>query len=275
MSTKIYNGTRIPYMNTLELMKFLRGLKPKFEKAVQKEIDATTIRLSVHEYDKRTLGLSDKMNEGIYSVVDSSMTSIFMGDPSRKLEAWQSTKTEVILFPMKNKILTLFFGDRDYEKIWNKVKGVKFYGYWDNTDEDEECSKQEWKQREKDWEEVLVGDDKSGIPAMEGFIFQFTTNNLWHFTYGLRSPRRKAACLKYVPDMENRLTRMAEVVVDKEAHKKGEVNTNAVMTYLSSDDRKKKIAEEKEKLRGKLVEFKHIDEIFSKKWETPATTEVK
>lgn len=261
MSTKIYNGTRIPVMDAVALMKFLKALQPKFDKAVQDEVNAKTVRMGVGEYDERTLGLVE-ITDTTYTVVNSRLTEMYMGDPTKRLQPWCSTKCEVAIFPLKDKILTIFYGERDMEKIWNEAKGVKFYGYWNNVDADEKCSAKEWKQRQKDWDKVLTGDDLDGIPATNGLGFQFTSDNVFMYTFSINPPTDQEL-MKYIPDMEFRLRRVAERMVDREA----KVDTNAIMSYLSSEDRKKKVAEQIEKVRGKLEEIKSVKEMFSKKWE--------
>lgn len=49
-----------------------------------------------------------------------------------------------------NKIVFIpFFGDNELENQF--AKNFNYYGYWDNTDPDENCSKEEWKERKKFW----------------------------------------------------------------------------------------------------------------------------
>jgi len=253
MSIKIYNGTRIPAMSNVSLMKFLKSLQLKFDKAVQENIHASIVRLGVLEYDKRTLGLTDT-KETVYTIVDRHMTKQYMDKGH-----WSSTKTEVAIFPLKNKILTIFYDEREYEKIWTTAKGVKFYGFWNNTDEDKECSAKEWKQRGKDWDSVLTGDDPTGVPALDGLGFQFTSENLFMYTFEWV----KENMIKHVPDMKIRLDSVAEAIVDKDVKK----DATEIMSYLTSDDRKKKILEKTKELNGKLDSFKVMDDIFRKTWQ--------
>lgn len=48
----------------------------------------------------------------------------------------------------------------------SKSYGVEYFGYWNNVDQDEDCTEEQWKERESLWDEALK---ENSIPAISGF----------------------------------------------------------------------------------------------------------
>lgn len=73
--------------------------------------------------------------------------------------------------PLEDKVVALFYSEQDeLEKLWKAHPDVSYYGYWNNTDPDEEASDEEWEQRKRDWDEALPG---LGIPMENGICADF------------------------------------------------------------------------------------------------------
>jgi hypothetical protein len=254
MSTKIYNGTCLPAMSMTALLKFLKSIQPEFKAKMQKRIDTMNIRVSTFEYDNRTLGLS----------TETDSISSFFDDYLRDLvkKGYFTPQSEIAIFPLKNKILTIFYGERDMEKIWSENKKVKPYGYWDNTDREEGISSKEWAQRKKDWDKVLLNDDLTGVPSLDGFGFNFTNNDTFYYLWWESAKEREQRLMKHLPSMEERVKHCAEIMVDKEA----KVTIQDAMPYLLSEDRKQKIAAKMLEIQGKLEDIKEVATIYRKEW---------
>lgn len=75
-------------------------------------------------------------------------------------------KCQLQLFPMDNKILAMYFGNKDIRDL---IAGSEYfidYHYQNETDRPEEVSDEEWRQREKDWREVI---GPNYVPTSHGF----------------------------------------------------------------------------------------------------------
>lgn len=89
---------------------------------------------------------------------------------------------DLIVYPIRDKLLVQIFEGQIYKRDF-KVKvieklGMKFYGYWNNVDRDD-CSDEEWEQREEDWTEVLQldNDDSDSRPCYLGFTISLQNKN--------------------------------------------------------------------------------------------------
>lgn len=88
-----------------------------------------------------------------------------------------SPKNELVAFPQDNRMLFIVFGkqierilaDGTNETFLRKWR-IKDYHYQNQTDIPEEITDEEWKQREKDWDEVMP----SGVPAIDGISITLT-----------------------------------------------------------------------------------------------------
>jgi hypothetical protein len=91
---------------------------------------------------------------------------------------------DITLFPISDYFLVkiymgrIFHTSKILEKIIDKLNLV-FYGYWNNVDEDDTCSREEWEQRKEDWTEALGLDDdeNSGRACNNGFTISLSTNS--------------------------------------------------------------------------------------------------
>lgn len=66
-------------------------------------------------------------------------------------------KLELIFFPCGRSSLILAYGSRFYGCSECLDLLAKPWGYWNNTDPDENCSAREWGQRKRDWERAYPG----------------------------------------------------------------------------------------------------------------------
>lgn len=180
MSTKIYNAYRFPrkhldefilLFNKLchqEVKKFLQKFTPEPE-FLQKEREKTFAK-----YPESAQYWSDK---------DFAAARVF----GMAMVASKSPYKEVFdldcsfnLWMHKGYCYVIPYVPNTFRINWKRLpKWCKFYGYWDNTDEEEGVSIKEWKQRGKMWEEIALNDwDKTRLthivldlkmPTLNGF----------------------------------------------------------------------------------------------------------
>ena len=82
------------------------------------------------------------------------------------------------ILPIHNKILMLPYAENDaFYKVLTENEYFEEYGYWNNTDPDENVSEEDWAERKRDWDEALEG---IGIPAENGFTIKFLDGNSLH-----------------------------------------------------------------------------------------------
>jgi len=146
MSTKIYNGHCMPLIPMGELLTICRDLRVKAE-----EVRRERLR---HFFIKEEFKWMETMNAA-WDVGRKKIRNPIV-----------DYSFEICFLPIKDKILLIPFYERHYDEILKTIPGIRYYGYWNNVDPDEECSEEEWAQREKDWDEALPG---PGVPGENGF----------------------------------------------------------------------------------------------------------
>jgi hypothetical protein len=186
MSTKIYNGYNLGNISFNDVKEFCIKINPIL-KAEQKQlvsklaaikcaniIDNLQYGLNVYNYFKKDRHNKKFTNKIFYEVQDQIQEEHNNIIISHSRNPQYDFGIEILFIPLKNKILALYYSEQSsLESIWNGFEEVNYYGYWDNTDQDETCTEEEWLQREKDWDEALPG---WSVPAENGFSYRMLTD---------------------------------------------------------------------------------------------------
>lgn len=85
-------------------------------------------------------------------------------------------KSDIQIFPMENRILLMYFGSSEGQKVIETLMPVKDYHYQNQTDRPFGISEKEWNRRCTDWDNV-IGPDY--IPANHGFSVKLCNPNLF------------------------------------------------------------------------------------------------
>lgn len=83
--------------------------------------------------------------------------------------------TSIMVYQHDGKIVLHFFNLNSYKYPKTREvieKNLKFYGWWNNVDPDENCSEEEWNEREKFFEGMFEK-YKSDVPSDCGLVYDF------------------------------------------------------------------------------------------------------
>lgn len=281
MSTKIYNGYTLPKMSAYQLRQFiikLRGkLYPLAIKLMKTEIaeqctdnidDVITKRIEKSHYLNRFKGFylnrhsNDELSESgekyilenyIYSNVENTVEYKFKEiykthgrNPSVDFQF------SISFAPEKDKTFVLIYTEqKEYERVFEKMKGVKKYPYFDNTDSPKGISHSDWKKRGKEWDNAL----KDSAPCNYGL--EWTLLNTSYPPFYTIEMKDVIQC---IPNIDYRSKRLAEEKVMnikmKEYRDKSGITPEKLKTlsfsesgyfdardYCSTEDGKKQLKE--------------------------------
>jgi len=182
MSTKIYNGYKLPNMSLLELKEFTDKLRGEIRKTCNKMFYDKAALIITNIIDSSYVCSKEKLFKK-YNIKEDEMNfSLFfktwdtINKKNKKISKTQERNPlfdfscEICLIPIEDKILCLYFGEaKEYLNTFTSFKEISSYYYYNNVDKPEDVSEEEWKQREKDWAKALPG---IGIPSENGFIVE-------------------------------------------------------------------------------------------------------
>lgn len=209
MSTKIYDGLRMTDIPTLNV---LRTRIQKLRIQAYEIIERLVLRRVAENCSKYVdqIALGEKVS-ALTSSYDMSIVGTVINTVEERHMAVEKTKRrdpecdfhfEICIIPIKDKVLILPYTEQiELMNLIKNQKYIKSYGYWNNTDPDDEVSDEEWEQREEDWNDALPG---IGIPSENGFTVQLHPPYLY---VKFRPP--KAKILEYMPEYKNRVRRHA------------------------------------------------------------------
>lgn len=173
MSTKIFNGYRLKAGT--DLWEFTERLREEGNELRNRlDMEAVEVFAERAEAERITSG------EGPFPSVESRLMSGYLGwselmhtlgesrigDPHRLSVTFiRDTKTD--------RILALLYAGSKMEEVFTRQPEVEFFGYWNNTDPDEDCTELEWEEREEVWERMLGFDP----PIRRGISFDLRADS--------------------------------------------------------------------------------------------------
>lgn len=224
MSTKIYNG-RIHDKSLEDVYHQLIELKDEIAKMHDQEVYQYLARDVVRRID------SDQEDQAFYKALNDlelrqhKLKQSFGRDPAID---WDF---EICLFPDEGRTLAIPYTEkREFLSAYDALEGISNYAFYDNTDEPEDISPDDWNKRGEHWDKVL---GPNSIPASRCLTFQVVSNEIGK----LYDPREM---LKYIPTFESRLEQAArrlhismQVKITEENHAKATGESQAPLSMVS------------------------------------------
>jgi hypothetical protein len=230
MSIKIYNGYKLNTSCLNTIFDTLFTCKEEIKKIATEQylkdlsyiattfIDLKALGLSHEKFFSKDFQVPDRLSYPHMIAYNIMMEGIKKenNDPYSLPTPFTRYTANVSIFPSvsKNKTLAIFYrGEPIYEECWQKQPLVEEYGYWNNSDRPDNVSSRQWKKRYEDWEHSFeFNGGTSWTPSETSMNFNFFEPyfaKIAHFDeYN-----------KFIPDMDSRTLRIAEVVVREEKSK--------------------------------------------------------
>ena len=193
MSTKIYNGYALPPMSFYDLQKFINKLREKLLPIKEKLILEAVARQIMSNFDDLVFSkltednwfyrfaedrakvdgkFPDSYRKNIlenflmYSVKEKVSRSFENIYRTNRRDPEYDFQFSAILIGGKDKTyVTIYCERKEYEHVWESMKGVIPYPYWDNTDHPEELTYRQWKARGREWDKAL-GNSGPGLVGL-------------------------------------------------------------------------------------------------------------
>jgi hypothetical protein len=161
MSFKIYDGVKLEGITTLEeAQSFIEEIREAVIENVHRESAKQIKRVACLLYDQYHFNKIDGL------CITETQRKPLLTATSRIQELNRELGNREynigIAFVDGYTLSLPFFQDKESITFLRSHPKVSFFGYWDNTDPDENASEEEWNLRGKLWSKVFVG---HGIPA--------------------------------------------------------------------------------------------------------------
>lgn len=193
MSTKIYNGYRIFANDLTDAVSQLYALKPQAKQALEDDVTTSFARECIVSYDTVIIDAaitpvknSVEDDTSSFGHVNAERRDAKFSKDATMDEKEDQVKMEIALFPVmftqegKNYFTFTFYSDKS-GWIDEASDKIEFYGYWNNTDPDEDVTEEQWERRRTDWEEALL--KNSGVPQEEGLIVTLAKEYKWILSF--------------------------------------------------------------------------------------------
>ena len=221
MSTKLYNGYRLPKMSLDHLQQFCLQVAKETQNladilyATELADRATQIIDYAATHDGKVLS-SKRYKDTKYIPYSRAWFEVADEQNESKRSETRSSVDyglEVCLIPGQEFMYAILYGEEKMHGPWISAQGAEAYPYWDNTDPPNGISIEQWHDRRDEWARVLRD---SWTPGKVGFTFTLSSND-WLSRPDIRTVRQ------YVSAFKTRLRRTAEeVLFDEQIKQLGE-----------------------------------------------------
>jgi hypothetical protein len=162
MSTKIYNGHEIVGHTLDSFLPLLRTLRSEIAEMHQTQLAKVLADLIVSSHDAACLGLRQPPKDLRLDAEQFVLARMKQSDFA----------FSVTVIPVDGRLLAMTFCDQKvFNAHWDAQPWRRDFAYWDNTDEPEDISFDEWEARGALWDKAL-GD--SGVPGEAGYSYDIT-----------------------------------------------------------------------------------------------------
>lgn len=250
MSTKIHNGF---VFNTTDIMEVYKIVND-FRKQLQPLVYDKTVQYFAEEctasYDIKTI--SGEKVKGIFLDIHNQFTN---KQDEVRIKQVRDASTDfqfsLVVIPTADKFYGLFYTEQpDFADLWAAQSSVSEYIYYDNADEPDGISLDDWKERGKVWDSLL--DPFGNIPSQAGFTFNIIPEQ----TYDLPNIQD---ILKVVPSISERIAVRTKDTLFKRYCKNKKFSTNNVIKiynefvdYMLTDEGEVKYDDEQNRMSSKL-----------------------
>ncbi len=263
MSTKIYNGRKLK--NKPKNLKEVRDIIFKFKEQAMEYYRNKFYRLLArdaveiidnaaifhtadydfpHHYDDKImekLGQQQFSSSTIWGAVENSIgkrAEIFRKQLERGGNFFEyEFYCHVIVLPCDDEVfLLLYTQEREIQDMFDAMEEVEEYPYWDNTDQPDGMTWEEWEVRGAEWDKAL-GDDTpgNGVPSQNGFGIDVLAETLYikvFKPYGNQdAPGPVEETMKHIPEWDKRVSRLTRATLYKEWVEENKEEMDKADTY--------------------------------------------
>ena len=167
MSTKIYDGHK--FNGTM--VDFMEAVKPLKEACMNRAVTNLLRLFERSELDSLWKYQTEMMDLKV----------------KKQMEEAIGLDASLVVFPLYANVQLLipFIGHRGGDPVFDKFVEAddrfEFYGYWDNTDPDEDITEDQWAKRKSGWDKALIGEGLSGVPSENGLTLNLTPGSFGVF----------------------------------------------------------------------------------------------
>ncbi|WP_442637697.1 hypothetical protein [Rossellomorea marisflavi] len=261
MSTKIYNGYKLPVMSLMEIQEWIRPLRKKVREDVETLYSRLLILHAIDVFDNATV-LSEEafLKEVKREKMTEFMTPLTLSSQKISEEVDSPFRTglnldiSIVFIGIEDATLVLFYhGDlpKTTLSFFEEMPHVESYYYFDNSDEgEEEFGKAEWDKRKENWDKAFQDSYK---PSEAGFTISL--NNGLPFGVDIEERFKHIS----IPSLEKRARSLAKKELEREKSREiAEEFAGRSYSMLREYSHYLESSEGQEALAGKVSKFEGL-----------------
>lgn len=237
MGLKIYNGFRMPMMDTHGLHAWAQTVRAKAHKVHDRLFLRWAAETATHLVDAAALaGSLEAVKDRVFVMLperEVSMTSSVGGQAVWSCHDWEKEYAKspdrhehdlgasMVVFPAGEHLLAWLFAERaEYGRAIRGLPGVERYDFW-YGDPPSGITQHGWKQRGEDWEAALSA---GPTPSQAGLTIELTSGHIFLPELG--------TVARYTPSWSRRVRTATERLIAKERPKPHQATRASIVKLL-------------------------------------------
>lgn len=246
MSTKIYNGYKIPKFSLDGLDSFCHSIREKSRLVIKELSIELHARYATIFYDSLMFNL-ELPNECNLKNSPLHNACLYISKEQREIRKTGLRNPGFdfsfcfTMYVLSDKILCYVFTEnKKLFSMWESFPEVSEYGYWNNTDIPEHVTELEWSQRKKDWELAV----NRVFLNLSGFTVE-CYNKAYEYNYEDQHRLRN-----YISSIDYRIDNIAHRLARSKTNI--EIKSSEIMNYFQSDQYKQSVITERKFVEQKI-----------------------
>jgi hypothetical protein len=179
MSTKIYTGFRFRSHDIFDVQRLVAEWRIELASIHRNELATLLAGMCAETIDRNAVNPERNAGKNPFREARQEVRTRqkeVLGSGLRDPEV--DFDFELAILPHDGRIYGMVFSERSrWVDRWMELDGVEDFSYWDNTDQPDEVSEEDWDARGEVWDSILRA-NPAGTPGMSGFSAQCTDRML-------------------------------------------------------------------------------------------------
>lgn len=240
MSTKIYNGYKLPNFSLSQLSDFCRVVRYEVEHRIRQLSTTLCAELCTHVYDQLQFGIAVNHVRDIFDKFDEKQSIAFnindaLDFHQKRIKATNLRNPDFdfsfsfTVHVIREKVMAMLFTEQEaLREFWEKLECTEEYVYYNNTDRPQGINADEWETRKNDWDAAL-NRDTAMIPSLNGFCVE-----CYHPSMDYRTYDGWDKMVQYLPFPETRVNRLAGILVDNAFYAAKDLQKQSISQILQT-----------------------------------------
>lgn len=156
MSIKIYHGYILKDQSVESFQESLPGKRKAFRSEILHLLHEKVASLFVRTCDTSSLFTPESANQDVLSLTQETLKKDVIDSLVSNRKTFFDCEIDLMIKALGSNLLVLYYGPNCFEDQVKRFFGLTEFAYWDNADQPEDVTAEQWAERRKTWGTALL-----------------------------------------------------------------------------------------------------------------------